>query len=41
VADVVSVAIYGTQENGLIDTSRLLYKSLPAARKYHLLIKCR
>ena len=33
VADVVSVAIYGTQENGLIDTSRLLYKSLPAARK--------
>ena len=33
VADVVSVAIYGTQENGLIDTSRLLYKALPAARK--------
>ena len=33
VADVVSVAIYGTQENGLIDTSRLLYKALPATRK--------
>ena len=33
VADVVSVAIYGERKDGLIDTSRLLYKDLPAARK--------
>ena len=32
-SDILSVAVYGTHKNGLIDESRLICKPMPAARK--------